>query len=46
MLLAVLPYLRKEELREQPYYLILRRYDQELGLQPEAEEKDKEAVMW
>lgn len=39
-------FFHKEEIREQPYYLIHRRYDDELGLQPEVEEKDKGAVIW
>lgn len=43
---TVFQLLRKEEIREQPYYLIHRRYDDELGLQPEVEEKDKGGVIW
>ena len=37
--------LKKEEIREQPYFVIDRKYDDELGLQLDAEEKNFDAMM-
>jgi CRISPR-associated endonuclease/helicase Cas3 len=37
--------LRKEEIKEQPYYLIYRKYDPDLGLQLDVEEKEKESII-
>lgn len=38
--------LRKEEIKEQSYYLIDRRYDDELGLQLDVEERNIEAMIF
>gem|GEM_PF-4577974 len=44
--IAMFQLLRKEEIKEQSYYLIDRKYDDELGLQLDLEESSSEAIIF